>query len=148
MRRKILVIVILLMFTLIFIIPGCTRVEQESISFADSATENFLTALNNQDYESYKKDLDSKMLEAVPEEEFIKFSSYLNSTIGEYVADSKEISGSTIQNGMIVVVYGADYTEETKKVTVTIVISEPVEGNYKISGSWFDSPKLRETEYK
>ena len=149
MRKKILIIaVLLLVFITALIVPGCMTVSEEAISFADKAAENALIALNNGDYENYKKDLDDKMLEAVPEGEFIKFSSYLNNTIGKYVAGSKEVSGSTIQNGMIVIIYGADYTEESNKVTVTIGISEPDEGNYKISSSWFDSPILRETEYK
>ncbi len=149
MRKKILILAVLLSISITALMAsGCTTVSEEAISFADKAAENALIALNNGDYENYKKDLDDKMLEAVPEEEFIKFSSYLNNTIGKYEAGSKKISGSTIQNGMIVIIYGADYTGEANKVTVTMVISEPDEGNYKISGSWFDSPILRESSYQ
>ncbi len=148
MRKKILVLLLMVLVT-VLAVSGCTKaVKQEAISFADRATEDYLISINNQDYESYKKDLGGEMLEVVPEEEFIKFSSYLKSTIGDYIADSKEISGSSIQNELILIVYGASYTEETGEVTVTMVISEPEEGNYKIVGSWFDSPKLRENEYE
>ncbi len=45
-------------------------------------------------------------------------------------------------------IYEADYTEETEKVKVSIAVSESEEEKYQVSGTWFDSPKLRETEYK
>jgi PBP1b-binding outer membrane lipoprotein LpoB len=133
---------------IIIIITGCAGVSEEVISFADGATENFLIALNNQDYESYKKDLDSAMLEAVPEEDFIKFSSYLKDTAGEYVAGSKEMSKSGIQKETNIIVYEANYTGESEKMIVTMVISEIGDGSFKISGSWFNSPELRENPYQ
>lgn len=149
MRKKFLIFMIFIaLFITAFMISGCTKVSEEAISFADSATENILVALNNRDYENYKKDMDDTMLEAIPEEEFMKFSSYLTGTIGEYASDSKEIAGSTIQNEMIIIVYGASYTGEAEEVTINVVISESDEGDYKISGLWFDSPGLRENPYE
>ncbi len=146
--KKFLIFGMLTVFTLGFILSGCSGVSEEVISFADSATEDFLVALNNGNYGSYKKDLDGGMLQAVPEEEFMKLSSYLHDTVGEYIPDSKEMTASGIQKGMDVVVYQADYTEEDEKVRVTIVISKNTDGDYKISGSWFDSPGIREKEYQ
>jgi len=97
--------------------------------------------------------MDNAMLEAVPEQEvpeqeFVKFYSYLENTIGQYVPGSKNYSQSRIQSGINVVIYEADYTEETEKVKVSIAVSESEEEKYQVSGTWFDSPKLRETEYK
>lgn len=148
MVKKFLMLLALIVLILILAAVGCKKVDQEAISFAQRATEECLIALNNQDYESYKKDIDSKMLDAIPEEEFMKFSSYLKDTVGQYVPGSKEYSGSSTQSGMISVIYKTDYTMETGKVVVTMVISKSDEGIYKISGSWFDSPKIREAEYK
>lgn len=146
--RKFLIIALFMLFIYVVVFPGCAGADKEVISFADKAAENYLIALNNKDYENFKKDLDNKMLEAIPEEEFIKFSSYLKNTVGEYVKDSKEISTSGVKGEMYVIVYGADYTEETEEVTVTVSISEFEDGNYKISGSWFNSAGLRENPYQ
>ena len=148
MVKKFLILLALIVFILILAATGCKKVDQEAISFADRATEDCLIALNNQDYESYKKDIDNEMLGAVPEEEFVKFSSYLKDNIGQYVPGSKEYSGSSTKSGMILVIYKTDYTIETEKVLVSMVISKSDEGIYKISGSWFDSPRIREAEYK
>jgi hypothetical protein len=88
------------------------------------------------------------MLEAVPEEEFIKLASYFGATIGEYIADSKEVSRSGIQSDASIIIYEADYTGEDGKVTVTIVLSQTGDRDYRISGSWFDSPNIRENPYQ
>jgi hypothetical protein len=152
MIKKFLMLLAPIFLILILASTGCKKVDQkvdqEAISFADRVTEECLIALNNQDYESYKKDLDNEMLDAVPEEEFMKFSSYLKDNVGQYVPGSKEYSSSSIQSGMILVIYETYYTIETGKVMVGMVISKSDEGISKISGSWFDSPKLRETEYE
>ncbi|MGB9750390.1 MAG: hypothetical protein ACPLWB_06100 [Caldisericia bacterium] len=42
----------------------------------------------------------------------------------------------------IVVTYKAKFTDETSDVTVRIVFEE-INGEMKISGEWYDSPKLR-----
>ena len=148
MNRKSLILLVLTVLMLIPIIIGCRVIDEKALSFADQATEKYLDAINKQDYSAYGEDMDSVMLEVVTGEEFIKFSSYLKDTIGEYIQDSKKYSGYTVKNGNILVVYRAEYTLEEEGVTVTTVISKAGEGIYKISGSWFDSPKLREVEYK
>ena len=71
--------------------------------------------------------------EALPEDEFLEFSSFLRNTIGEYIPGSKEFKGTAIQKGFTSVIYNANYTEETEKVEVKIVISK-IGNEYKISG--------------
>jgi hypothetical protein len=148
MKRKSLILLVLSVFIFIPLIIGCRVIDEEALSFTDQATEKYLDATNDQDYSAYREDMDAVMLEVVTEEEFIKFSSYLKDTIGDYIQDSKKYSGYTIKNGNILVFYRAEYTLEEEGVTVTTVISKSGEGIYKISGSWFDSPRLREVEYK
>jgi len=146
--RKFFLPVVLVSLAIILTLSGCAGASEEAVSFADAATENFLIALSDRDYGSYKKDLSEEMLQAVPEEEFVKFSTYLEETSGEYVRDSKKLSTSGIQKGMDIVVYLADYTGESEKVRVKIVVSKNADGDYKISGSWFDSPAIRENVYQ
>ena len=149
MSKKISIFLASVIFIVIIIAAGCSAgVDEGVISFADSAAEECLIALNNKDYDSYRHNMDNAMLEAVPEQEFVKFYSYLENTIGQYVPGSKNYSQSRIQSGINVVIYEADYTEETEKVKISIAVSESEEGKYQVSGTWFDSPKLRETEYK
>ncbi len=148
MKRKNLILLILSVFILMQLVMGCRPIDEQALTFTDQATEKYLAALNDQDYSGYKEDMDAGMLEAVTEEEFLKFSSYLKENAGEYMPDSKKYSGYTTKNGNILVVYRAGYTLEEAGVVVTTVISKSIEGTYKISGSWFDSPKLRETGYE
>ncbi len=130
-----------------FIFSGC-KVSEEIIAFAEDAAENYLTAINDQDYESYTRDLDDTMKISVSEEEFLDFSSYLMNTIGYYEPGSKEHSYNIVQNGMDVIVYRASYTGEEGEVEFKIVITGSRDGTYRVSGSWFDSPRLREVKYK
>jgi hypothetical protein len=131
-----------------FIISGCAGVSGEVISFADSAAENILSALNSRDYINFKKDLSDEMTKAFTEEEFMKFTSYLESTIGKYGAGSKKFSGSAVRNDGIVIIYEADYTGEAGSVTVTLAIREADGEKYEISGLWFNSALLRENPYQ
>jgi len=147
MRRKILVFLSVTAIILSVAAVGCNNeVDEEIISFTDTAVENVLVSLNEQDFESYNKDMDDEMLKVVTEDSFATFSTYLKDTIGEYRQDSKEYVDSYTQSGFYVVIYETDYTDEPEDVIVKAVVSVTDDGVYQISGTWFDSPKLRETE--
>lgn len=149
MKNKVLIYKILLPVLMVtFIISGCSGVSEEVISFADSAAENILAALNSKDYENFEKDMSDEMMKAFTEEEFMKFSSYLDSTVGKYETDSKNFSGSAVRNNGIMIIYEADYTEEAGRVTVTLALREVDGGKYEISGLWFNSALLRENPYQ
>lgn len=149
MGRKFLIILSLTIFVLGMAVIGCSReIDPEIISFTDAAMENVLVSLNEENYENYSKDMDDAMLQVATEESFTTFSDFLKDTVGEYRQDSMEYLDSYIQDEYYVVIYNAGYTNETENVMVTAVLSETSEGIYKISGTWFDSPKLREAEYE
>jgi len=147
MRRKILVFLSVTAIILSVAAVGCNNeVDEEIISFTDTAVENVLVSLNEQDFESYNKDMDDEMLKVVTEEYFTTLFTYLKDAIGEYEKDSKRYIDSYVQGDIYVVIYEAGYTEEPEDVIVTGVVSVTDDGVYQISGTWFDSPKLRETE--
>lgn len=149
MGRKFLIILSLMALILSIASAGCNnKVDAEIISFTDAAMENVLVSLNEQDFESYIKDMDDEMLKVITKDSFEKFSAYLKDTVGEYKQDSKEYVDSYTQSGFYVVIYNANYTNEPGNVIVKAVISAESEGIYQISGTWFDSPKLRETVYE
>jgi len=147
MRRKILVFLSVTAIILSVAAVGCNNeVDEEIISFTDTAVENVLVSLNEQDFESYNKDMDDEMLKVVTEEYFTTLFTYLKDAIGEYEKDSKRYIDSYVQGDIYVVIYEAGYTEEPEDVIVTGVVSVTDDGVYQISGTWYDSPKLRETE--
>jgi hypothetical protein len=149
MGRKLLIILSLTALVLIIASAGCSsKVDAEIISFTDAAMEDVLVSLNEQDFESYIKDMDDEMLKVVTKDSFETFSAYLKDTIGEYIQDSKEYADSYVQSGFYVIIYNADYTDEPENVFVKAVVSVTDEGIYQISGTWFDSPKIRETAYE
>jgi hypothetical protein len=149
MRRKFLIILSITALILSMAVIGCdSEVDTEIISFTDTAMENVLVSLNEENFENYSTDMDDDMLKVVTKDSFATFSTYLKDTIGEYRQDSKEYVESYAQGGYYVVIYDTDYTNETGNVIVKAVISVTDEGIYQISGTWFDSPKLREAEYE
>ena len=145
MSKKLMFLTLMALVLIMAVVACRAEVDQEVISFTDSATENVLIALNNQDYESFKQDMDDVVLGTINKQGFINLSTYITDTAGEYVQGSKEYSRSSVEGGMNVLIYTADYTEETGNVVVTIVVSLTDEGVYRVATFLIDSPKLRET---
>ncbi len=147
LRKRILFFINLTVVVLLILsLSGCIVNDPEILEFAEQSTENYLIAINNLDYDTYRKDFDDIMLSSIPEEEFIRFSTYLKDTIGDYTPGSKQFSYSSNQKGLYLIFYTADYSFE-KDVTIQMIFVE--EGDYyKIGGSWFDSEKIQENVYE
>lgn len=139
MKLKILLI---LSFLILFISCG-TKIDVNKIrEYADPMTENLLIGRNERNYEKYSKDFSDEMKKAVTHDKFLESCDLIEGKIGKYVENSKKFSLATKQNKYIIVTYKAKFTNETSEVTVRIVFEE-IEGIMKISGEWYDSPKLR-----
>jgi protein involved in sex pheromone biosynthesis len=126
------------------LISGCSTssADQEYIDFADTAAEEYLVSINERDYVVFSKHLGEEMLEELPEESFLEFADQVEGIVGNYIDGSKEFSKVEKNSGFISIVYDTKYTEEPAGVIFTLVLQK-VEGQIKISGSWFNSPKLR-----
>jgi hypothetical protein len=142
---KLKLAVSLLLVVILFFSFGCAaKVDVGTVrSYADSMTENLLTGMNKEDYTVFSRDFDEAMKKAIPESKFSDLVAQVNGKIGAYVFGSKTFDRAYKSGGYINVVYKAKFTNETSPVTVRIVFNE-VNGKHKISGIWFDSPKLRE----
>ena len=137
------IIIILTLAAGVFVVAGCSSsTDQEFIDFADTAAEEYLVSANNRDFESFSKHLGKEMEEALPEEEFLKFADQIEEIIGNYVEGSKEFVKVEKQSGYINVIYNTEYTEEPAGVIFTLTLQK-VDGEIRIGGSWFNSPKLR-----
>ncbi len=136
----------LLLICLVLALPviGCSanQVDQEYIDFSARASEEYLIAINNRDFDSFSQNLNKDMKEALPEEEFLSFADQIESIIGTYEPGSKKLDQTKKDSGFIVIVYNARFTGEPEDVVVTISLQK-TNDKIEIAGSWFNSPKLR-----
>ena len=138
-----LAVSLLLVVILLFSFGCAAKVDVEAVrSYADSMTENLLIGMNKEDYTVFSRDFDEAMKKAIPESKFSDLIAQINGKIGSYVPNSKEFERAYKTGKFVNVVYKAKFTNESSPVTVRIVFNE-VNGEHKISGIWFNSPKLR-----
>lgn len=140
MKIKIFITIFLL---LLFIISCGTKIDVNKVrEYADPMTENLLIGRNEKNYEKYSKDFSDEMKKAITKEKFIESVDLIEGKIGKYIEDSKKFYMAKKEKNYIIVTYKAKFTNETSDVTVRIVFEE-INGEMKISGEWYDSPKLR-----
>ena len=109
--------------------------------YADPAAEEILSALSDGDYEKYTQRFDRTMTAAVTEDVFNQTVDLIKAKIGDYV--SKEFWKVEEQGLNTIAYYKAEFTEEPAGVEVRVVFQKSKE-EMKVSGLWFDSPKLRQ----
>ena len=128
----------------VLFLSGClnqTPVDSDQVrSYADPITESILIATNEDNYTKYSEHFDATMKKALSESVFLETNAMIKAKIGTYV--SKEFWKVETKNQYIRVYYKARFTQEPDNVIVTVVFQE-LEGDMKVSGLWFDSPKLR-----
>jgi hypothetical protein len=126
--------------------PACTGQTSNNVpepDYASKITENLLQGINNGDYTAFSRDFDDSMLKALPAESFQKqFSDGTQGIIGNYQAASIRFFQATGQAQYITVVYYAAYSAEPGAVLIQISF-HPIEGQPRVSGLFFNSPKLR-----
>jgi hypothetical protein len=144
LSRKVTIFFILAIITSIILTAGCSTSpsDQEFIDFAETTAEEYLVSINDRDYETFSKHLGKEMMEELPEENFLEFADQVEGIVGNYIKGSKAYSKLQKESGYISVIYDTEYTDEPEGVIFTLVLQK-VDGQIKISGSWFNSPKLR-----
>ena len=102
--------------------------------------QNFFDGLTSRDYEKASRNFNGIMREKMPPQQLKTLYEQINEKIGDLVnLGSPKISK---QGENITLEYQAEFGKE-KNVTIRIVFNKENDG-YKISGLWFDSPKLRQ----
>lgn len=134
----------LILFLILFLLTSCiTKIDVNKVrEFADPIVENLLISRNEKDYERYSKDFSDEMKRVVTKEKFLESINLIEGKIGKYIVGSKELYSAIKQKNYIIVTYKAKFTNETSDVIIRIVFEE-INGEMKVSGEWFDSPKLR-----
>lgn len=109
------------------------------LAFSEPKTDVQLSALASGDYTAFIKDYDDAMIKATTESSFIQLRAVLSSKVGAY--QSREIT-SVLQQGSFYIVIDSAKFDRDDQVTMRVVFE--TEGDHKIAGLWFDSPKLRQ----
>jgi len=109
--------------------------------YASEITENILLSLDKGDYQSYCRDFEEEMKEAVDIDTFIQASIFIQSKIGEY--QSKEFLRVETEKGYTIVHYTAKFSDEPADVTVSVAFDDSGD-RVLVSGLWLASPKLQE----
>ena len=133
-KTKLITIIVILAVVLaaIPVFTGCSKLAP----YADPMTENILNAIAEEDYASFSKDFDDVMKKELPEEVFPEFLATINGAIGNYIKDSKSITGVNIENNLTTATYLADF--ESKEAVTVRVIFQKIDDVMKIVGLWFE----------
>jgi hypothetical protein len=110
--------------------------------YADAETENALVSLQNNDLNGFTKDFNQTMKNAMSQSAFTKLYNLMSSTVGDY--QSKEFEIVTSANNNFTIEYYAQYSQEPAGVWASISF----DSNQKISGLYFNSPKLQQSPSK
>jgi len=135
MRKIRLISIITILVLVLAAIPvfaGCGKVA----AYADPATENILIAMNNGDYASFSKDLDDTMKNELPEDSFADFVAAVNGQVGDYVPDSKNLTGFNIENGLTTATYKINF-ESMEDVALEVVFQK-IDDKMMVVGLWFN----------
>lgn len=140
---KVKIIIYIFLFIILLINISCLSLNIKKLREEfDPMVENLLIGRNEKNYEKYSKDFSDEMKKAVDEDKFLDSVELIENKIGKYVENSKSFFIATKEKNFIIVVYKAKFTNENSLVTIRIVF-EKIKETWKISGEWFDSPKLR-----
>lgn len=132
-KAKLIAIITILVIVLaaIPVFTGCGKVA----AYADPITENILIAMNNGDYASFSKDFDETMKKELSEAAFPDFVAVVNGSIGNYIQDSKKITGVNSTNGLTTATYEADF-EGMEGVTIDVTFKK-IDNKMTVVGIWF-----------
>lgn len=106
----------------------------------DPIVENCLLGLSDNDFAKHTRDFDASMLDVVDETTFPQGYQAIIGVVGKY--KSRKLTGVWDQAEFRIVYYEAQFDNDVVTVKVVFTRTDPA---HKISGLWFDSPKLRAT---
>jgi hypothetical protein len=117
-----------------------TGAERDAVlAYSEAKTDNLMKSITDNDYAAFSRDLNDKMKGAVNADALANMRIKVNGKIGNYV--SRQVD-SVVQSGDVVtVIYNAKFENDAP---VTVRVSFEKTEPHRISGLWYDSPKLRQ----
>ena len=127
-----IIAILVIILAVVPVFTGCGTVA----AYADPATENILIAMNNEDYASFSKDFDDTMKSELSEDVFGDFLAAVNGQVGDYIANSKNVTGFNTENGITNAHYIIDF-ESMEDVALDVVFQK-IDGKMMVIGLWFN----------
>ena len=127
-----IITILVLVLVAIPVFAGCGKVAP----YADPATENILIPMNNGDYASFSKDFSDTMKSELAEDVFTDFLAAVNGQVGDYVPDSKNLTGVNIENSLTTTVYKINF-ESMEDVALEVVFQK-IDDKMMVVGLWFN----------
>ena len=127
-----IIAVLVIVLAALPVFTGCGKVAP----YADPATENILIAMNNGDYAGFSKDFDATMKSELSEDVFPDFLAAINGKVGNYIPDSKDLTGVNIENGITTATYVIDF-EAMEDVSLEVVFQK-IDDKVMVVGLWFN----------
>jgi hypothetical protein len=106
----------------------------------DPIAGNVLTSLNNNDYAGFSRDFNQTLKNTLNKSAFDQLYNQTKTLVGDY--QSSEFLSAGNQNGILTVLYIAQYSKEPAGVVVTLA-AQANNDSYLVQGLNFDSPNLR-----
>lgn len=106
---------------------------EEIRGFADTKTENMLTALNNDNYSDFSRDFNQQMKESIPVNKFGEMTTIIKSKFGKYI--SMEFVGIEIRETYITVAYKGKFSQGQDPVLIRSVFTQD-NGKIVVAGFW------------
>lgn len=106
---------------------------------ADPIARNILTALNNNDYAAFSKNLSQKVKNIITQKSFDQLYNRIKTADGDY--QSVQFVRETNQNGAFSILYVAHFSNEPAGVVMNLVLQSN-NGTYQVEGLNFNSPNL------
>lgn len=146
MKWKIMAVGLAIALVVIAVVAYSTYTVKEPVDvvkvreYADPIAENILLAMNENNYTKFSKHFDEMMKNALPHAVFNETNAMIKSKIGDY--SSKEFWKAEVEGPITIVYYKAKFIQEPE--VIIKVGFQKILGEMKVSGLFFDSPKLRE----
>ncbi len=118
------------------VITGAER--DQVLAYAEAKTDNLMAGYNANDYATFARDFDDQMRAAMPQSGLEQSRAQVLGKIGQYV--SRQVDHVEKIGNYVAVVYNAKF-EQADGVTVRVVFD--TDAQHRISGLWFNSPKLQ-----
>ena len=140
MKKKLFSISLLLLFIPSIFIGCVKKLDYSEInSYSDEVLSTVLTALSNNDYNTFSKHLSDDMKESYDYATFQKESAILITTVG--VFESLEFDYGEKRNGYNFSIYNTKFSDEEEEVRVSVAFKEGDE-DHKVYELYLSSDKL------
>ena len=141
--KKILILLLAVLFASLLTACGggtqeteLTGEEKEAVlAYSEAKTENMMAGMKAGDYAAFSRDFEEAMLNAMPQEAFVKFKQDYDGKLGAYVSHKVNRVMQSQSGKFVAVVYDAAFEkDDTVSMRVVFLADDP----HQISGLWFD----------